>query len=86
MPSLRSGLSSLPIRPANLGPLKTFHNKILRSFLKLSQSSPIPALHFLLGELPIEGWLNLDLLSLFYNIWNNPSTTMFDMAKYLLKM
>ena len=86
LPSLRSGLSSLPIRPANLGPLKTFHNKILRSFLKLSQSSPIPALHFLLGELPIEGWLNLDLLSLFYNIWNNPSTTMFDMAKYLLKM
>ena len=86
LPSLRSGLSSLPIRPANLGPLKTFHNKILRSFLKLSQSSPIPALHFLLGELPIEGWLHLDLLSLFYNIWNNPSTTMFDIAKYLLKM
>ena len=86
LPKLRSGLSSLPIRPADMGPLKIFHNKILRGFLKLSNSSPIPALHFLLGELPIEGRLHLDVLSLFYNIWNNPDTTIYKIVQYLLPM
>ena len=77
LPVLRSGLSALPIRPAIMGPIKVFYNKIMRSFLKLSNSSPIPALYFLLGELPIEGRLHLDFLSLFYNIWNNPDTTIY---------
>ena len=86
LPVLRSGLSAFPIRPAILGPIKVFHNKIMRSFLKLSNSSPIPALYFLLGELPIEGRLHLDFLSLFYNIWNNPDTTIYKVVKYLLQM
>ena len=86
LPVLRSGLSALPIRPAAMGPLNIFYNKILRSFLKLSQASPIPALHFLLGELPIEGRLHLDFLSLFYNIWENPHTTVNRVVKYLTKM
>ena len=77
---------SLPIRPAYMGPLKIFHNKILRGFLNLSHSSPIPALHFLLGELPRETRLHLDILSLFYNIWNNPETTICKIVQYLLKM
>ena len=54
LPVLLSGPSSLPIRPSDINPLKIFHNKTMRGFLKLSQSSPIPALHFLLGEPPIE--------------------------------
>jgi hypothetical protein len=48
LPVLLSGLSSLPIRPSNTKPLAIFHNKSMRGFLKLSNSSPIPALHFLL--------------------------------------
>ena len=66
--------------------LKVFHNKILRGFLKLSSSSPIPALHFLLGELPVEGLLHLRTLSLFHNIWCNPSSTVHKMMKYILVM
>ena len=59
---------------------------MLRGMLKLSKCSPIPALHFLLGELPIEGTLHLRTLSLFHNIWSNPSTTVHDMVKYILTM
>ena len=54
LPVLRSVLNSIPIRPAQTKPISTFHNKILRGFLHLSQASPIPALYFLLGELPID--------------------------------
>ena len=86
LPVLRSGLSAIPIRPAHTTSLSTFHNKILRGFLHLSQSSPIPALYFLLGELPIEAQLHLDVLSLFFNIWTNPDTTVYRIMQYILKM
>ena len=51
---LVSGLSSLPIRPAQSKSLAIFQNNILRGFMKLSNSSPIPALYFPFGELPVE--------------------------------
>ena len=54
--------------------------------MKLSKSSPIPALYFLLGELPIEARLHQDILSLFYNIWSNPDTTIHSVVKYLVQM
>ena len=86
LPILSSGLSALPIRPAHLPSLTIFHNKILRGFLHLSQASPIPALHFLLGELPIEAKLHMEVMSVFYNIWCNPNTTIFKIIQYLLMM
>ena len=86
LPILTSGLSSLPIRPTNCKSLTIFHNKILRGFLQLSQTSPIPALHFLLGELPVEARVHMEVMSLFYNIWCNPQTTIFKIVQYLLKM
>ena len=85
-PVLRSGLSALPIRPAVMPPLKKFHHKILRAILKLSLYSPIAPLYFILGEPPLEATLHLDLLSLFWNIWSNPSTKVFEVVKYLLMM
>ena len=86
LPVLLSGLSALPIRPTNLKALDVFHRKVLRGFLKLSQSSPIPSLYFLLGELPIEGVLHLRTLGLFYNLWSNPQLTVHNTVKYILKM
>ena len=86
LPILRSGLSSLPIRPSHISSISTFQNKILRGFLHLSQSSPIPALYFLLGEQPIEALLHMDVLSLFFNIWSHPDTTVFKIIQYILKM
>ena len=85
-PVLRSGLAALPIRPPVLKSLVIFHNKILRAILKLSQYSPVAPLHFLVGELPIEALLHLDVLSLFWNIWVNPQTKVYEVLKYLLKM
>ena len=85
-PVLTSGLSALPIRPAVMQPLIKFHHKILRAILKLSQYSPVVPLYFLLGEPPMEVSLHLDLLSLFWNIWVNPQTKVFEVLKYLLMM
>ena len=67
-PVLRSGLAALPIRPPVLKTLTTFHHKVLRAILKFSQYSPVAPLYFLLGELPIEASLHLDILALFWNI------------------
>ena len=85
-PVLTSGLSSLPVRPANMTAMTAFHLKTLRGFLKLSQFSPIAPLYFLLGELPLEATLHLEVLSLFWNIWANPQTKIHDIVNYVLKM
>ena len=66
--------------------LQIFQRKTLRGFLKLSQSSPIPAIHFLLGELPVEGMLHIRTLGIFHNIWSNPTTTVYTIVKYVLTM
>ena len=61
-----------------------FHRKVLKSILHLSKSAPTPAIHFLLGELPIEGRIHRDMFSLFYSIWCNPDTKIHQIVKYLL--
>ena len=76
-PVLRSGLAALPIRPVVMKSVTSFHLTILRGFLKLSKSSPIAQIYFLLGELPVEANLHMDVLNLFWNIWSNPQTTVF---------
>ena len=85
-PVLRSGLAALPVRPAVMKPLISFQNKILRAILKLSPYSPLAPLYFMLGELPIEASLHIDILSLFWNIWTNPDTKVYAVLKYLLMM
>ena len=85
-PVLRSELAALPIRSAGIKSLTVFHKKVLRAILKLSQYSPVVPLYFMLGELPVEATLHLDILSLFWNIWNNPQTKVYEVVKYLLKM
>ena len=86
LPVLLSGLAALPVRPTQIAALATFHHKILRGFLHLSSTAPVPSLYFLLGEVPIEAKVHLDLLALFYNIWSNPSTKIHHLIKYLLMM
>ena len=86
LPVLLSGLSALPVRPAKCKSLEIFQKKTLRGFLKLSKSSPTPALFFLLGELPIEGLLHIRTLGLFHNILSNPRCTVFKMIGYILMM
>ena len=53
-------------------------------FLKLSKTAPTPAIHFLFGELPMEGKLHRDMFSLFYSVWSNPDTKIYQIVKYLL--
>ena len=84
-PILRSGLSSFSLRTTILQPLSIFHRKTLRGILNLSKSSNIPALHFLLGELPIEAKLHKDIFSLFFSVWKNPDSKIYDIVKYLLE-
>ena len=70
----------------NMRTLSSFHKKILRGFLKLSSHSPIPGLYFLLGELPIEARVHINVFSLFYTILSNPETTVHQIAEYLARM
>ena len=84
-PIIRSGLSSFSIRQTSLQPLSIFQRKTLRAILKLSKNSSIPAIHFLTGELPIEGKFHRDVFSLFFSIWNNPNTKIYEIVKYLLE-
>ena len=58
----------------------------MRGFLKLSMSSPVPALHFLLGELTAEAHIHIQTLSLFHNLWANPDITVFELVKFILRM
>ena len=84
-PITRSGLASFALRASCLEPLTLFHRKTLKSILKLSKTAPTPAIHFLTGELPIEGKVHKDIFSLFYSIWSNPDTKIHEIVKYLLK-
>ena len=86
LPVLLSGLSALPIKSSQTKSFSVFHNKVMRGILKLSNSSPIPALYFLLGDLPIEAVLHINTLTLFHNIWSNPDLTVHKIVKYALMM
>ena len=83
-PIIRSGINSFALRKQQIEPISLFHRKILKSILHLSKSAPTPAIHFLLGELPIEGRIHRDMFSLFYSIWCNPDTKIHQIVKYLL--
>jgi hypothetical protein len=83
-PILRSGLSSFDLRTHQMDPLAPLHRKVFKSFLHLSQTAPTPAIHFLLGELPMEGKVHRDMFSLFYSVWSNPDTKIYQIVKYLL--
>jgi hypothetical protein len=83
-PRTRSGLSSFALRSSQLEPLSLFQRKTLKSILKLSITAPTPAIHFLTGELPIEGKIHRDIFSLFYGVWSNPDTKIHQIVKYLL--
>ena len=84
-PILRSGLSSFSLRTAQLEPLALFQRKTLKSILKLSKTAPTPAIHFLTGEMPLEGKIHRDCFSLFYGIWCNPDLKLNTIVKYLTK-
>ena len=84
-PVARSGLSAMTLRDKHLEPLSSFHKKVIRGFLHLSDRSPIPSLYFLTGELPITARLHMDVFSLFFNIWINPHTKIFKITKFLLE-
>ena len=83
-PVLRSGLAALPVRQSVIKTIINFHHKILRGILKLSPRSPLAPLYFLLGELPMEAALHLDILTLFRCVWANPQTKIHEIIKYLL--
>jgi hypothetical protein len=86
IPVLVSGLSAQPIRPTTIKPMAVFQNKIMRGILKLSNTSPIPAIYFLLGELPVEGILHINTLSIFHTIRSNSDTTVSKIIMYILMM
>ena len=73
-PRLRSSLSSFA----------SCHRKCLKGFLHLSMTAPTPAIHFLLGDLPQEGRIHRDMFALFFGVWSNPDTKIYQIVKYIL--
>ena len=84
-PIIRSGISSFSLRTSDLQNITIFHRKILRGILNLSKCASIPAIHFLLGELPMEAKIHKDIFSLFYSVWSNPQSKIYQIVKYLLE-
>ena len=64
-PIIRSGLSSFSLIKNQLKTKAIFHRKILKAFFNLSKTAATPAIHFVLGELPMEGKIHRDIFSLF---------------------
>ena len=85
-PIIWSGLSSFSLGSNLLKPLAVFHRKILKAFLNLNKSAATPAIHFIFGELPMEGKIHRDVFSLFYSVWTNQNTKISQIVKYLLTM
>ena len=83
-PVLRSGISSFVLKSTPLSPLSIFQRKSLKGVLQLSKQASTPAIHFLTGELPIEAKIHRDIFALFYSVWANPDTKIYDIVKYLL--
>ena len=81
---MRSGLSTFVLRENTLESLCIFQRKTLRSILKLSKNATNPALYFLCGDLPIEGKLHRDVFSLFYSVWANPESKIYEVVTYLI--
>ena len=77
-PRMRSGLSSFALRSQQMSPLSVFVRKILKVFLHLSQTAPTPVIHFILGELPMEGKTHRDMFSPFFSVWSNPDTKIYE--------
>ena len=82
---IRSGLSTFVLRSQQIEPISLFQRKTLKSILKLSKTAPTPTIHFVLGEIPIEGLIHRDIFSLFYCVWSNPETKIHKIVKYLLE-
>ena len=82
---MRSGLSAFALGAAQIAPISLFQRKTLKAILKLSITAPTPAIHFITGELPIEGKIHKDIFSLFYSIWSNPGTKIYEILLYLLR-
>ena len=78
-PRTRSGLSSFSLRSTQLEPLAIFQRRTLKLILKLSITAPTPSIHFMTGD------LQQDVFSLFYSVWSNPDTKIYQIVKYLLE-
>ena len=66
--------------------LAIFHIKTLNCILNVSKYAYTPAIHFLLGELPIEGKIHRYVFFLFFCIWRNPDSKVYSIIKYLLEI
>ena len=48
-------------------------------------TAPTLSIHFLTGEIPIEGKIHKDIFTLFYCVWTNPDTKIHCIIKHLLE-
>ena len=82
-PVLRSGLATFALRKYQIESISLFQRKVLKSICKLSDTAPTPGVHFITGEPPIEAEMHYDAFILFFCVWSNPNSKIYNIVKYL---
>ena len=83
-PVLCAGLSTFVITDRLMESLNLFHRKCLKGILCVSKRCPTPGVHFILSEPPIEVQIHREVFNLFYTVWTNPQTKLFEIISYIL--
>ena len=84
-PVLRSGLSTFVISDSLMESINLFQRKTLKGMLHVSKTCPNPAVLFILNELPLEAKIHRDIFSLFYSVWRNKNSKLFQLIFQILK-
>ena len=67
-PILTYGLEAVVMTKADFNMLATYQREVLRCIMHMPKSTAIPAIYFLLGLLPVEGRIHIQVLSLLRSV------------------
>ena len=85
LPVLLSGLASVPLLKSEIRIISNYYKKVLARLMRIYDRTPDPALYFLAGSLPAEGYLHLHQLSIFGMVCRLENNVLKDLATAILK-
>ena len=86
IPWLLHGLDAMVLTPTDIAALDDYYRTLLHQIQHLPQNTATPAVYLLLGSLPIEGHLDLSVLSLFNRAVSIPGSLERDIIERQLAM
>ena len=82
---MTSGLNAIKLKVKDTNKIMNFEKKLIREYFGLRKNSHIITPYLLLGLEPVENNIEKEVLSLFYNIWNNSNNPVFKICKRILE-